>query len=224
MEADSFLDVRRHPAPAAARAWLPGLAKTAAGAAILWLLLPRLPQLPPLAAGWLGMIGLILLMHFGGFDLLARLWQLGGVDARPIMNRPLLARSLSDFWGSRWNLGFRQLSYDLLFQPLHRKLGTGGAMLATFLASGIIHEIVITIPARGGYGGPTAYFVLQGLGLAIERSRAGKALRLRRGATGRLFAALMLLGPVVLLFPPPFVLRVILPFLHVIRAYPKVTP
>ena len=48
MEADSFLEVRRQAPRPAAQDWLPGLAKTATGALILWVLLPRLPHLPPL--------------------------------------------------------------------------------------------------------------------------------------------------------------------------------
>src|SRR5437588_4021359 len=90
-------------------------------------------------------------------------------------------------------------------------------MLATFFASGLVHEIVITVPAGGGYGGPTLYFVLQCLATCLER----RTVRLRRGPAARLFAAIVLLAPLPLLFPTPFVLRVILPFLHALGSYPK---
>jgi len=76
--------------------------------------------------GWAGMLGLILLLHFGTFQIVALFWQRFGVDAMPIMSAPLRSQSLSEFWGKRWNLAFRQLSYD--FGPLHKNLGVGGGV------------------------------------------------------------------------------------------------
>jgi D-alanyl-lipoteichoic acid acyltransferase DltB (MBOAT superfamily) len=164
------------------------------------------------------MIGLILLLHFGTFTLLALFWQTFGIDALPIMQAPLCARSLSEFWGKRWNLGFRQLSYDLVFGPLYRSLGVGIAGFLVFLVSGLIHDLVISVPARGGYGLPTTYFALQGLGVAIERSSFGKMAGLRGGVRGWLFMGLCTLGPISLLFHHPFVLHVIIPFMEAIHA------
>jgi hypothetical protein len=129
-----------------------------------------------------------------------------------------LSRSLGEFWGKRWNLGFRQLSYDFIFQPLHRGLGVAGATLLVFLFSGLIHESVISFPARGGYGLPTGYFLLQGLGVILERSSLGKMLALRGGISGWVFMAAMTAGPAFWLFHPPFVMRVVLPFMRAIGA------
>ena len=80
--------------------------------------------------------------------------------------------------------------------------------------------MVITIPARGGYGLPTAYFLLQGLGLLLERSVAGVRLGLGvgTGIRGRLYAIALVVGPAYWLFPPVFVRNVILPMLHAIGA------
>lgn len=164
------------------------------------------------------MLGLSFLLFFGAFHILALLWQRAEVDARHIMHAPVLARSPSDFWGARWNLAFRKLSYDFLFQPLSRRLGAGGATLATFLASGVIHEIVISFPARGGYGLPTGYFLLQGFGVILERSTLGKRLGLDHGLAGWLFTLLLTAGPLFWLFHVPFVTRVVVPFLRAIGA------
>ena len=65
-------------------------------------------------------------------DRCALLWQTFGVKAMPIMSAPLRSTSLGEFWGKRWNLGFRQLSYELIFRPLHRRLGTEGAGFLVF--------------------------------------------------------------------------------------------
>jgi alginate O-acetyltransferase complex protein AlgI len=87
-----------------------------------------------------------------------------------------------------------------------------------FLLSGVIHELVISLPARGGYGLPTGYFFLQGLGIASERSQRGRRLGLGAGWRGRLFTMLVAAGPVYWLFPPVFVHRVVLPMLRAIGA------
>jgi len=171
-----------------------------------------------LAQGWVGMIGLIFFLHFGSFHLLALFWQQLGVNAKPIMAAPSRSRSLGEFWGRRWNLGFRQLSYDLIFRPLERPLGAWPATFLVFLISGMIHDLVISVPARGGYGLPTVYFLAQGVGIAVERSRAGRQLGLGRGVRGCLFLAACAAGPAFWLFHPPFVLRVVVPFMEAVRA------
>ncbi len=169
-------------------------------------------------AGWVGMIGLILLLHFGTFHLLELAWRRAGVCAEPIMRQPLRSPSLGEFWGKRWNLGFRQLSYSFVFKPLQRRVGAVAATLAAFLASGLIHDFVISFPAGGGYGLPTGYFLLQGIGVAAERSSAGKRAGLGEGIAGWMWMALFTAGPVFLLFHARFVMQVILPFLHAIGA------
>ena len=218
MDAESFLDLSRRVAPPPTRDWLWAVFKTALGAALFWLLARRLPEGQPLLRGWIGMLGMILLLHFGSFEIVALCWRSLGVDAVPIMSDPLRSRSLSDFWGKRWNLGFRQLSHDLIFRPLHRILGAGLAGFLVFVSSGLIHDLVISVPARGGYGLPTIYFAIQGLGVAVERAAFGRKLGLRRNLRGWLFMAVLIVGPVFLLYHPPFVLRVIIPFMKAVRA------
>lgn len=172
----------------------------------------------PLAQGWIGLLGLVLLLHFGSFHLLALFWQSRGVMAQPIMAKPILSRTLSEFWGKRWNLGFRQLAHDLIFRPLHKRIGVSAASLLVFLVSGLIHDLVISLPARGGYGLPTAYFLLQGFGVRIERSTMGRRLGLQQGFAGWLFMFVFTSGPAFWLFHPPFVTRVIVPFMRAIGA------
>jgi alginate O-acetyltransferase complex protein AlgI len=140
------------------------------------------------------------------------------VDARPLMNWPVVSASLSEFWGRRWNTAFRDLAHRFLFRPLAGRLGPRAGLAAGFLFSGAVHDLVISAPAGGGYGLPTLYFVVQGLGLLAERSRAGRRLRLDGGWRGRGFTALVVVGPAFGLFHPPFVRGVVLPFLAAIGA------
>jgi hypothetical protein len=218
MDAESFLDSNQCVPSPPLRSWSWAFLKTALGITLLWTVASAVPGKEPLLRGWVGMLGLILLLHFGSFEIIALLWQRLGVNAQPIMSAPLRSNSLSEFWGKRWNLGFRQLSYDLIFRPLHRKLGAAIAGFLVFIVSGLIHDLVISVPARGGYGLPTIYFVLQGLGVAIERSAFGRHSSLRAGARGWLFMAVFTAVPAFLLFHPPFVLRVMLPFMEAIHA------
>ena len=69
--------------------------------------------------------------------------------------------------------------------------------------------LVISLPARGGYGLPTAYFLLQGVAMGAER-------KLRHGR--RLFAWVVVAGPVFWLFHPLFVRQVIIPMMEAMRA------
>ena len=217
MDAEGFLRGLAAARPSV-RAWLWALAKTATGAALIWLVARHLPARAPLARGWVGMAGLILLLHFGSFEMIALFWMCLGVAAKPIMASPLRSTALGEFWGERWNLGFRQFAHDLIFRPLQGRCGARTAGFFVFVFSGLIHEAVISLPAREGYGLPTAYFVLQGLGVATERSALGRRLGLRHGWRGWAFAAAFTAGPAFILFHPWFVLRVILPFLEAIRA------
>lgn len=172
----------------------------------------------PLIAGWLGMAGMVLLLHFGFFLLLSIGWRALRVDAPPIMNAPLRSASVSEFWGQRWNAAFNDLALRLVFRPAVRPLGMASATLLAFLVSGLIHELVISLPAAAGYGLPSAYFLVQGLGVLTERSSAGKWFGLRAGVRGWLFTMFVVAGPAFWLFHPPFVRHVILPFMQAIGA------
>lgn len=218
MDAESFLDADRHPPKPALREWLWAALKTALGFVLLWLLAPSIPEGQNLLRGWIGLFGLIFLLHFGSFHLIALFWQAMGIDAEPIMSKPILSKTLSEFWGKRWNLGFRQLAHEFIFRPLHRRTGVAVAGLIVFVASGLIHDLVISLPARGGYGLPTGYFILQGLGVTLERSAPGRRLGLQKGLPGWIFMLIVTAAPAFWLFHPPFVQRVILPFMHAIHA------
>ena len=59
----------------------------------------------------------------------------------------------------------------------------------------VVHDLVISVPAGGGYGGPTLFFALQGVAVLVERSPLGRRVGLGRGWRGWLFTMLVLLAP-----------------------------
>jgi hypothetical protein len=220
LDAQAFLNP--HPLPRVRRPapgeWAFAAGKLALGVALTWGAAPLIPAHLLLFRGWLGMAGLIFLLHFGSFHLLSCAWRAAEVDAKPLMNWPVLSASVSEFWGRRWNTAFRDLTHRFLFRPLSGRFGPRVGVAAGFLFSGVVHDFVISVPVGGGYGWPTLYFVLQGCGLLAERSKYWKARGLCGGWKGRAFTAAVVLGPAFGLFHPPFVLGVVLPFLHVIGA------
>lgn len=219
MDAEAFLSERAPlPSPTAVE-WTRAAGKTVFGAALVWGVVRFAALLDPLLTGWIGLCGLVFLFHFGSFHLVALAWRSWGVNGEPIMRAPLRSRSLAEFWGRRWNTAFNLLVKEFLFRPLCPAVGAKAATLLVFMLSGLVHELVISLPACGGYGLPTIYFVLQGAGLLAERSRIGHVLGLGIGWRGWLFTLVLTAGPAFALFHAPFVHNVMLPFLKTIGAY-----
>lgn len=188
------------------------LAKILLGAFLLFAIARQTRD--PIFAGWVGMTGMILMLHFGLFALLSLGWRALRVDAAPIMDAPLRSTSVAEFWGRRWNGAFNDLVLGLIFRPMARRTGVAPATLSAFAVSGLIHETVISLPAGAGFGLPTAYFLLQGLAVLLQR----KAVVLRGVVSGRFFTMIVVAAPAFWLFHPPFIRRVILPFLQAIGA------
>ncbi|MGB0581941.1 MAG: MBOAT family protein [Limisphaerales bacterium] len=135
------------------------------------------------------------------------------MEARPIMDFPLLAASLSDFWGNRWNRGFNVPARRHLFLPMAREHGVVVATMIVFGVSGLLHEIVISVVAGSGFGMPTIYFLIQGAGVLLERKIASPWCK-------RLVAVAVVLLPVGLLFHSPFINNVMLPFVSAVKGIP----
>jgi Membrane bound O-acyl transferase family len=214
LDAPAFLDPQVRPSckPSPGE-WGFALGKLTLGLVLFFGITRLVPSGLPYLAGWVGMAGVVFVLHFGLFHLLSCGWRSLGVEARPLMNWPVVSTSLGEFWGRRWNTAFRDLTHRFLFRPLMR-LGPGRAALAGFVFSGLAHDAVISLPAGGGYGGPTLYFLLSGAGILAERSRWGRSVGLGRGGRGWVFTMLVLLLPACLLFHPPFVLQIVVPMMH----------
>lgn len=132
--------------------------------------------------------------------LLALLWLPSGRLFPALLNRPVLAQSVSDFWGRRWNLWFRDWFRHEIFNRLrHRPLF---ALFLVFAISGLMHEWVINVPLyyvtyEIWFGSMMIYFLLQPFGMLFERR-----FLIGHPYLMRAFAWLIILGPSPLILNP----------------------
>jgi len=109
-----------------------------------------------------------------------------GMKVQRNMNNPLLeSTSPSDFWGRRWNLMVHGVLKRGMYKPIRRYSSSTITSIATFMASGILHEWIvhsalmyhrIGIPDESLYkpdnialGTPFAFFLWNGIVISIEK-------------------------------------------------------
>jgi alginate O-acetyltransferase complex protein AlgI len=149
--------------------------------------------------------GLSLILHFGIFNVAAGAWRWMGVDARPLFRAPLAARSLGDFWGRRWNLAFSEMTAIGIYRPLAGVAGKPAATVAAFLASGVLHELAISVPVLAGFGGPSVYFLIHGVLVLVERALERRGIGVTTwGWASHVWVLGWLVAPLPILFHRPF--------------------
>jgi len=100
-----------------------------------------------------------------------------GAELEPQFDRPYLASSLGDFWGRRWNLMVPGVLRPCVYRPVRARLGAAAGVLAAFLVSGAMHEVMFYyIALEAGTGEVTAFFALHGACLVAERWWQGRGL------------------------------------------------
>jgi alginate O-acetyltransferase complex protein AlgI len=158
--------------------------------------------------------GLSFLLHFGLCNLLAGAWRLLGRPVEALFRAPLRSQNLAEFWARRWNLAFSEMTAIAVYRPLSARLGRAPALLAGFVASGLLHEMAISLPVRAGFGLPLLYFMLHGVLVLVERwlAQAGRPLE---GWPGRAWAVFWLVVPLPLLFHRPFLAGIVWPVVGV---------
>ena len=73
------------------------------------------------------------------FELSALGFQMAGYSL-PLMHRsPIAARSVSEFWGQRWNRIVSAWLRAFIFRPVARRRHAGVAVVCSFLVSGVFH-------------------------------------------------------------------------------------
>jgi len=158
--------------------------------------------------------GLSLILHFGIFNLAAGGWRHLGVNAYQLFRAPLKSRSLTEFWGRRWNLAFTEMTALAVYRPLAVRYGPRHALLASFVCSGVLHELAISVPVQAGYGLPLLYFALHGGLMLIERALAASGRPLE-GWHGRAWTLAWLVAPLPILFHLPFLQGVVWPIIGI---------
>ncbi|MDD5224165.1 MAG: MBOAT family protein [bacterium] len=120
---------------------------------------------------WISVASKVLYFYIiavGLTDLYYGFCLLAGQKITPIYQEPLLATSPWDFWSNRVNLYVSQSLYKYVFIPLANRAGAATGVLATFLFSGLIHEIQFDVSANKITGCLLLFFALQGLAVAAE--------------------------------------------------------
>jgi len=96
----------------------------------------------------------------------------GGLLLPALHRRPWAARSVADFWGNRWNLWFSDWFRYCIFSRLRRR--PLFALFMVFAISGLMHEWVTNftlyhVTGRALFGSMMIYFLLQAVGILVER-------------------------------------------------------
>ncbi|RFZ91034.1 hypothetical protein D0C36_19010 [Mucilaginibacter conchicola] len=165
------------PAPTGAAKMVKfGISRIVLGALLIWLTrllnyyeLISSPSAEYAVTAMLLLVGFSLILHFGILSISAGMWRLQGADTCYLFRKPATALSLTEFWGKRWNLAFSEMTSVAIFRPLKQRLGNGGALLISFIFSGLLHELALSVPVNAGYGLPALYFLIHALVVMLER-------------------------------------------------------
>ena len=102
-------------------------------------------------------------------DLSFSYFRLLGKAVTPVYNEPIRAVSPEDLWSNRLNIYMRQYLVRFVFLPVGGAKHPNWGILATFIASGLIHEYQFDAAASRVTGFVLGYFIIQGLGVTLER-------------------------------------------------------
>jgi hypothetical protein len=141
------------------------------------------------------LIALSQVLHFGLLNISAWCLQILKYPAYSLFRDPLRAESLRDFWGKRWNLAFTEMTSVAVYRPLSKRWTTTQAFLASFLFSGLLHEVALSLPVKTGYGLPLVYFAIQLILILIEE-------KIFKRRPGKVWVILGLILPLPILFHP----------------------
>ena len=156
------------------------------------------------------LVGFSLILHFGLLSISAGNWRLQGVNTYLLFRQPIKATSLTEFWSKRWNLAFSEMTSVAVFRPLKNKIGNGMALMVSFIFSGLLHELALSMPVNSGYGLPTLYFIIQGTVVLVEKAFISHKINfLQRKVISRIWTLFWVIAPMPLLFHGQFIRQVV---------------
>lgn len=127
-----------------------------------------------------------------------------GVNLDPQFHVPLISKSLQEFWGRRWNLMVTDILRPSVYDPVRLLWGVQAGVIASFVVSGIMHELLYYYV---GLGWPTgeafSFFLLQGLSILVEAMARREGWWWRWPLVGTVFTVgyVMVTGTSLLLQP-----------------------
>ncbi|CAI9098923.1 OLC1v1035656C1 [Oldenlandia corymbosa var. corymbosa] len=143
-----------------------------------------------------------------------------GLELESPSDRPYLSTSLQDFWGKRWNLTVTKNLWRTVYSPVksasaavvqgNKLLASLAAVTATFLVSGLFHELLLYFLTGGAKPTweMTSFFLLHGFCVALEVAIKKKAsngrweTELPLWVSGPLTIGFVMLTSFWLFFPP----------------------
>ncbi|XP_045833597.1 probable long-chain-alcohol O-fatty-acyltransferase 1 [Trifolium pratense] len=159
------------------------------------------------------LIYLLLDLVVGFFNILIN--SLFGIRLELPSNEPYLSTSLGDFWGKRWNLMVTYILRHTIYIPMRilmskTILGPQWAplfgIIATFLVSGLMHELLFYHVTRvTPTWEVTCFFVLHGVCVVVEvglRKWLGQKCRVHWAISGPITVAFVVATAAWLFFPP----------------------
>jgi len=174
---------------------------------LFFLFTPSASFLPILHLSYL--IGLSLILHFGILNISTGFLRLLGINATSLFKDPIKSKSLEEFWSRRWNLAFVELTTLAVLRPLKKLFGPTFAFWASYIFSGLLHELAISLPVKSGFGKPFIYFILQAIFiLAIEKPLFKNV---SNSFIKKCWLLACLFTPIFLLFHNNFIQQIVIP-------------
>lgn len=137
-----------------------------------------------------------------------------GLELEPPSDEPYVSTSLQEFWGKRWNLTVTNTLRHTIYKPVRsvsavlmgNQWAPLPAVLAAFLVSGLMHELLFYYVTRvKPTWEMTSFFVLHGFGVVLEfgiKTALRGRLELPWFISGPLTLAFVILTSFWLFFPP----------------------
>ena len=129
-----------------------------------------------------------------------------GASMERHFSAPLAVTSLNDFWGRQWNLMAVDLLRASAYEPVRARWGRDAGVLAAFLMSGLLHELLYWyLTLRRPTGEMLLFFMFQAASQIAERWARAAGLWRPPKAAAYLLATVFMVVTISEMFFGPFV-------------------